>query len=388
MKKILRSICTLICVLLITVCLTSAFSTKDNNNSIPVRDVQLVDKTNIVNSNFQKFDNYELNLDDGIVDFVGYDTILLSDLYEIDLVSQNSNETILTRYNCSFDYDNGIVSLSVCLVSDEEITIIDTIYGVIVMDLANQFDVIFDCGDGTTLLLSELKEAGMIDNCGFFSNLKKVWNTVAGKIGTIATVATCAVVGVVCAVVPGGQLVTAACIGVAVGAVGGALTAGIATYIEEGVIDWNAVLCYTGAGAAVGCVTAVASYKITSAIKQLFPKSNPSSQVKGFDSYNSFKKEYGSASNYVKDGQWHHIVEQNTVTKGINPAQSVYNTQNTVAIPKDLHIKISSHYNSIRFEGITVRQYVNTLSYNEQYKYGIEILMKYAKEMGVAPFWL
>lgn len=63
------------------------------------------------------------------------------------------------------------------------------------------------------------------------------------------------------------------------------MTAGVATYIEEGAVDWEVVLCYAGAGAVVGGVTAVASYKITSAIKQLFPKSNPSSIVKGFDSY-------------------------------------------------------------------------------------------------------
>lgn len=35
-------------------------------------------------------------------------------------------------------------------------------------------------------------------------------------------------------------------------------------------VDWEAVLCYAGAGAVVGGVTAVASYKITSAIKQLW----------------------------------------------------------------------------------------------------------------------
>lgn len=123
----------------------------------------------------------------------------------------------------------------------------------------------------------------------------------------------------------------------------------------------------------MGCITAVASYKITTALKSLFPKSNPSSQVKGFDSYNSFKKEYGKAANYVNNGEWHHIVEQQTVNKGINSPYSVFNTQNTVAIPKELHVKISAYYSSTYTPGTTVRQYVNTLSYEQQYKFGLEV---------------
>ena len=180
----------------------------------------------------------------------------------------------------------------------------------------------------------------------------------------------------------------AVCIGVAVGAIGGAITAGVATYIEEGLVDWEAVLCYAGAGAVVGGVTAAASFKITSAIKSLFPKATPSNTVKGFDSYSAFKNEYGSASKYVNNGEWHHIVEQQTVKNGINPGVSVYNTQNTVAIPKELHVKISGYYSSTYTQGMTVRQYVNTLSYEQQYKFGLDVLTKFASEMGITPFWL
>ena len=91
-------------------------------------------------------------------------------------------------------------------------------------------------------MLSELEKTGMLDNCGFWSKLKKVWNTNTGKIGNIATVATCAVVGVVCAVVPGGQLVTAVCIGAAVGS-------------------------YAFAGGVVGAVVSGVSFKVASIIK-------------------------------------------------------------------------------------------------------------------------
>ncbi len=263
------------------------------------------------------------------------------------------------------------------------------------MDENEQFDVLFQVDESGTdededgyVLLSEIQEVGLIENLGFWSAIKKVWNTTAGKIGTIVTVAACSVVGVVCAVVPGGQLVTAAAIGAIVGLVSGAFTAGIATYIEEGVVDWEAVLSYAGVGGVVGCVTAVASYKITTAIRELFPRSNPSETVKAFNSNKAFKNEYGKASNYVENGEWHHIVEQQTVGKGINSPQSVYNTQNTVAIPKDLHVKISGYYSSTYTQGMTVRQYVNTLSYEQQFRFGMEVLTKFATEMGITPYWL
>ena len=62
----------------------------------------------------------------------------------------------------------------------------------------------------------------------------------------------------------------------------------------------------------------------------MFPKAKTSTEVKSFDTYSKFKKEYGKASDYIKDGEWHHIVEQQTVEKGINTGTSVYNSQNTL----------------------------------------------------------
>lgn len=360
----------------------------NSGNSALIRNVKLTNSSLVEDSYFNDFDSYNIFVENNKITFVGLDTIQVSEFYEINEISDsNVDESISLKYTCEFDSFYNIISLSVCYVDTEENVLLDTIYGVVVMNNEKEFDAIFEI-DGENVLLSELYEAGQINNVGFWSSLKKVWNSTAGKIGTIVTVAACATVGVICAVVPGGQLVTAAMVGAIVGLVGGAITAGVATYIEEGVVDWEAVLSYAGAGAVVGCVTAVASYKITSAIKSLFPKANPSSNVKGFDSYSAFKKEYGKASDYVNNGEWHHIVEQNTVEKGINSAQSVYNTQNTVAIPKELHVKISGYYSSNYTQGLTVRQYVNTLSYEQQYRFGIEVLTKFASEMGITPFWL
>jgi hypothetical protein len=269
MRELIKRLSILISVCMITlfaICLTS---NNGGNNSMdaPIRNIELVENNVDANSYFEKFDSYELNFSDDKADFIGYDVVKLSELYELDLISEETiDNEVLTKYSCTYDYENGVVSLSVSLIEGEEVSIIDTIYGVIIMDEDLNYDVIFDC-DGEALLLSEMEEAGMIDNCGFWSKLKKVWNTTAGKIGTIATVAACAVVGTVCAVVPGGQLVTAACIGVAVGSIGGAITAGVATYIQDGKVDWQAVFAYSVAGAVVGGATSAASYGIAAGIK-------------------------------------------------------------------------------------------------------------------------
>lgn len=264
MKRLFKLFSLLSCIAVFTFCIIGV---KQEDVNAPVRDVELSCQSLEVDSSFKEFEDYELQIDEQCVNFIGYNDISLSELEELDLISSDDiSDNTTTKYTCMYDYENGIVSLSVSLVSNEEISIIDTMYGVIIMDEEENFDVVFDC-EGETLLLSELEESGVLENCGFWSKLKKVWNSTAGKIGTIVTVATCAVVGVVCAVVPGGQLVTAALIGAAVGAIGGATTAMVSTYIQDGKIDWEAVFCYTGAGAVAGVAVSSAFYGITAGIK-------------------------------------------------------------------------------------------------------------------------
>lgn len=89
---------------------------------------------------------------------------------------------------------------------------------------------------------------------------------------------------------------TAVCLGAAVGAIGGVITAGVATYIEDGVVDWKAVLCYAGAGAAVGVATSVLSFKITC---KLMPKNTMSSILKSADNNSASNTTY--IGKYYKD---------------------------------------------------------------------------------------
>ena len=236
----------------------------------------------------------------------------------------------------------------------------------------------------------------MVENCGWFKNLckkvstavKKVCNTTIGKIGAVATIAVPAVIGVVCAVAAAPVVATVA-VGALVGAGIATGTAAISTYQQDGKVDWETVGICAGVGAAVGAISSYSAYKITSAIKSLFPKANPSSNVKSFDTYDAFKKEYGKASDYVPDGEWHHIVEQQTVTKGINAGSTVYNSQNTVAISKNLHHEISKYYSTKNPTlGMTYRQYVNTLPYEQQYAEGLKVLKMFADKLGETIIWL
>lgn len=90
----------------------------------------------------------------------------------------------------------------------------------------------------------------------------------------------------------------------------------------------------------------------------------------------------GKSIRSSNDGMaWHHIVEQNADNIAKFGAEKIHNTQNLIRLPNgkgSIHAKISGYYSSIyQNTGMRVRDYVNTLSYDEQYKFGIEILKRF-----------
>ena len=301
-----------------------------------------------------------------------------------------------TKYHYEYDNTSNTITISVALVDENGTETVDKMVGVPFVDENGDLDAVFDC-DGEFILLSELKDQGMIENCGWFTNLfkkvakavKTVTNTVCGKIGAALTIAVPAVIGVVGAIIAA-PIIPVIVVGTAAGAGIAAATAINSTAAQNnGNVDWETVGICAGVGAAVGAISSALAYKITSAIKTLFPKANPSTNVKSFDSYNAFKNEYGKASSYINNGEWHHIVEQQTVTKGINGASTVYNSQNTVDISKNLHHAISTYYSSYNAQyGMVFRNYINTLTYEEQYVKGLEILKMFAEKLGETIVWL
>lgn len=270
--------------------------------------------------------------------------------------------------------------------------------GVPFVDENGNLDCVFDC-DGEYILLSELQDAGMVENCGWFKNLckkvstavKKVCNTTIGKIGAVATIAVPAVIGVVCAVAAAPVVATVA-VGALVGAGIATGTGTISTYQQDGKVDWETVGICAGVGAAVGAIASGVAYGITSAVTGGSSAMTGSQKVangKSYESFEAFKKANGPAG----DNQaWHHIVEQHSDNIAKFGAENIHNTGNLVNIPSgyqgSLHSKITGLYNSKNFEITgsttqTVRQWLSTQSFDAQYKFGVEKLLEFAKELGV-----
>lgn len=62
-----------------------------------------------------------------------------------------------------------------------------------------------------------------------------------------------------------------------------------------------------------------------------------------------------------------HIVEQNPTNKAQFTAEQLQNTDNIVALPKDVHQSVSSYYSSkIGGSTLTVRQSVSQMPFDEQ----------------------
>jgi hypothetical protein len=143
----------------------------NSGNNQLVRSVEL--QANQINGDncYNEFDYYEYDFNEGILEFEGYNSFSLSELYDLDLVaySEIANTQITTKYLANYDYENGIVSLSIAIVDGEETEILDTMYGVMCMNDNQEFDVSFDV-EGDIVYLSEFSDVEVLENCGFFKN--------------------------------------------------------------------------------------------------------------------------------------------------------------------------------------------------------------------------
>ena len=378
--------------------------TRQLDLSLQTRTISVEQNVIDYESIFNEYDDAKLERDGSLTTFEGKQTIKLSDLEELDEVALSTldNEEITLKYNYSYDYETDLVTLTVVQVEttgDGELieTIVDTIEGTAFVNEAGEIDAVFDL-DGETILLSELQETGKLNNCGWFKRLfkkvskaiKKVTKTVVGVIGAIATVAVPVVIGAVCAATGVGLIATVAA-GAVAGAAIAASTAAASTYQQDGKVDWETVGICAGTGGVVGAVASGVAYGVTKVAMKIAGAnaSGPSKNVKSYSTYKSFKQDYGKASDYIHDGEWHHIVEQQTINNGSNAASNIYSSKNTVAISKNLHHEISKYYSTKNTSlGMTFREYVNTLSYEQQYAQGLEILKKFAKQLGEKIIWL
>lgn len=334
-------------------------------------------------SSFEQFENAVLESNEKVTTFEGAKTFNLLDFCEIDLVSELDAEAtaeIEVKYHYHYDAELNVITLTATLIDEDGNVIIDSMSGVPFVDENGNLDCVFDC-DGEYILLSELQDAGMIENCGWFKKLckkvstavKKVCNTTIGKIGAVATVAVPAVIGAVCAIAAAPVVATVA-VGALVGTGIATGTAAISTYQQDGKVDWETVGICAGVGTAVGALTSGVAYGITSAITGGSSVTN-----QGFESFDKLKNHLGDPG----DGKaWHHIVEQSQIKNSGFASSQVNNVNNIISIPHgsgSVHAQISGYYSSVKpfTNGQTVRTWLSGQSFDAQFKFGMDLLKQF-----------
>lgn len=101
--------------------------------------------------------------------------------------------------------------------------------------------------------------------------------------------------------------------------------------------------------------------------------------VEGFESFAAFKNAKGKAG---EGYNWHHIVEQTPSNVNRFGAKRIHSTSNLIKIPGgkgSIHAKISGYYSSKQpfTHGKTVREWLSTKSYREQYNFGLKQLKNF-----------
>jgi hypothetical protein len=80
-----------------------------------------------------------------------------------------------------------------------------------------------------------------------------------------------------------------------------------------------------------------------------------------------------------KGKQWHHIVEQTPGNVNRFGGESLHNTENVIALDKNLHRDVSAFYSSIRpsitrSTKLTVRKWLSTQPYETQREFGLLVI--------------
>ena len=228
-KYYLLMICVVVCFYIALVyTLSGVLNAKQN-----VRDINLKSKQVDVQSILNKFSDVEMGKDNERILFEGTQKLDPNLLKEIDNLSGeevNKLKSVDVRYSFKYDMVTNTVSLKATMYLPDGTVKVDTITGVGFINDANEIDAVMNV-DGEGVLLSEMRNAGLIDNVGWFSRvIKKIAKVVAVVAVTVAAVA--AVVATAGAAAPA---VVAAGIGVATtvvssAAVTGATIAGVSLF--------------------------------------------------------------------------------------------------------------------------------------------------------------
>lgn len=166
-------------------------------NAASVRTVELSKSYFDDQSIFDEFDEHTLTTEGNVTYFEGFKTLDADILSEINLISEQNlggyNDSQL-RYALSYDSETNYITASATITKDDGSVEYDKISGLAFVNEQGETDAYMNL-DGETVLLSELRGAGLIENCGWLSRLIKTVATgiVAGLtstfIGVVAVVA-------------------------------------------------------------------------------------------------------------------------------------------------------------------------------------------------------
>jgi len=101
----------------------------------------------------------------------------------------------------------------------------------------------------------------------------------------------------------------------------------------------------------------------------------PGARVHWFKSFGALKRALGSAG---RSRTWHHIVEQRSANVSRFGAEAVHNTLNVGSVPRKANQILADYYSSVRYwtGGRTVRRWLDSLSWREQFDFGLDALNK------------
>jgi hypothetical protein len=215
-----------------------------------VRTVNLQANAVDYQSVLDEFENASFTVEGNKADFVGYQTIDASLLSQIDMLSASDIESIAAcsiKYHFTYDVETNVVTIAAEATLENGEIILDEIKGVGFYNDKGEIDAVMNV-DGDGVLLSEMRDAGMIQNCGWLSNIVKI---------AVAVVVVAVVVAVVATIIVStAGMATPAVVAAGIGAVtlASAGTAATAAAITSTAI-WVAA-----AAAGVGIVAYIADY--------------------------------------------------------------------------------------------------------------------------------
>lgn len=225
-----------------------------SNYSTPTAAVRTMELSQIAideQAILNEFDDAVIENEGSLTSFTGYKAIDATIFEEFDNISADDVDDFVgcrVKYDFSYDSETNIVTIAAEMKNELGEIYIDEIQGVCFINDNGEVDAVLNV-EGEGILLSEMRDAGMIQNCGWFTKLIKkvavattvVAVTVAAVAVVVATAgaAAPAVVGVgvaaATATTTSALAIASTSLTVAVIAAGVAVTATVVEFTFEGV---------------------------------------------------------------------------------------------------------------------------------------------------------